>query len=116
MLQFTKLTLNDIDKIKPFLSYFNNKICDNTVGGAFMWRDYFETEYVECNNTVIFKSVVKYHHDVIGFSFPFWVDFHCCLDNVVEYCRANKLPVIFFNVVENDVKKLKDFFCNNDAG
>ena len=75
-----------------------------------MWRDYFKTEYAQCNNTVIFKSVVKYHHDVIGFSFPFRADYHCCLDNVVEYCHAYNLPVIFFNVVEHDVKKLKQRF------
>ena len=110
MLEFTKLELKDINKLKPFFSYSKNMICDNTVGGAFMWRDYFEVEYALYNNTVIFKAKVRYHNDVIAFSPPLGEDFNGSIDKIVEYCHFNKLPVIFYNVTGYDMEMLHEIF------
>ena len=54
MLHFSKLTLDDIDKLKPYFAYSSNQTCDNTVGGTFMWRDFFSTEYALFNGMLIF--------------------------------------------------------------
>ena len=110
MLEFTKLTLSDINIIKPFFSYSKNMICDNTVGSAFMWRDFFEVEYAVYNNTVIFKAKVRYHNDVTAFSPPLGEDFRGSIDKIFEYCRQNKLPVIFYNVTGYDMEMLSEIF------
>ena len=45
MLEFKPLVLDDIPLIKQYLKYTKSRACDNTVGGTFMWRDYFASEY-----------------------------------------------------------------------
>ena len=53
MLDFKKLTLNDIDIIRPYLELSDSRICDNSVGTVVMWREYFETNFVLYKNTLI---------------------------------------------------------------
>jgi hypothetical protein len=87
-------------------------ICDNTIGGAFMWRDYFEVEYAIYNNTLIFKAKVKYHNDVTAFSPPLGDDFRGNIEKIVEYCNANNLPVIFYNVAGYDKEMIHEIFSD----
>ena len=110
MLEFTKLTLADIRKIRPYFPYSKNKICDNTVGSAFMWRDYFEVEYAEHNDTVIFKAVVKYHNSITAFSPPLGKDYRGSIEAVVEYCRHHGLETVFYNATEDDLTLLGAIF------
>ena len=110
MLEFTKLILKDIDIIRPYFTFSKNMICDNSVGSAFMWRDYFEVEYAEYNDTIIFKAVVKYHDDIIAFSPPLGKDYDGSINKIVEYCHHNGLQIAFFNATEEDVKLLKTRF------
>jgi hypothetical protein len=110
MLEFQKLTLEDTNIIKPFFSYSKNMICDNTVGGAIMWRDYFEVEYALFNNTVFFKAKVKYYNNVTAFSPPLGGDVRGGFDKVVEYCRLKELPVIFYNAASYDLEMLSEIF------
>ena len=44
-MNFTRLTLEDIDDIRPLMAKAANRLCDNTIGTLFMWRDYFKTHY-----------------------------------------------------------------------
>ena len=110
MLEFFKLTLDDIDKLKHYFPYSVNRICDNTVGGAFMWRDYFSVEYAEYNETVIFKAKVKYHKNITAFSAPLGKDYHGCIKKIAEYCRANDMPVVFSTVTVEDIEVLRSIF------
>ena len=113
MLEFTKLILGDIHKIKPFFSYSKNMICDNTVGGAFMWRDYFETEYAICNDTIIFKAKINYHNDVTAFSLPFGEDFHGSIGKIVEYCHHYKHQIVFYNASVESLRGLSEILGKN---
>ena len=110
MLEFTKLVLGDIHKIKPFFSYSKNMICDNTVGGAFMWRDYFEVEYAIFDDTVIFKAKVKYHNNVTAFSPPLGKNVKGGFDKIMQYCNAQELPLVFYNVTSYDLEILHELF------
>ncbi len=42
---FQKLTLDSIKSVEPFFHYAQGRTCDYSVGGMFMWRDYFKMEY-----------------------------------------------------------------------
>ena len=44
-LDFKKLTLDCVDALRPYFINNECRICDCTVGGTFIWRDYHKTEY-----------------------------------------------------------------------
>ena len=114
MLEFKKLTLDDISRLKPYFSYSYNRICDNTVGGAFMWRDFFCVEFAEYDDTVIFKAQVTYHENVTAFAPPLGKEFLECVEKIVEYCRFHGLEIIFFNVTDEDIALLRKRFDRYD--
>jgi len=110
MLEFRKLQLGDVNNVKKFFPFSLNRICDNTVGGAFMWRDYFSVEYAEFNETIIFKARVKYHNNITAFSVPLGKDVRGGVDMVVDFCRLNDLPVAFCTATNEDIKMLQTVF------
>ena len=52
-----KLELEDIPKISPFLNLLSSHLSDFTIGGLFMWKDYFNIEYLVKNNSLFLKSL-----------------------------------------------------------
>jgi len=110
MLEFKKLKLSDIDKIKHYFDYSVNRICDNSVGGAFMWRDFFSVEYAIYNDTIIFKSRVVYSNNITAFSFPLGKDIPGILEKAVEYCRLNGLRISFHTVTSTEIDLLETIF------
>ena len=114
MLNFQKLTLNDIEKIKPYFIFSNNKICDNTVGGTFMWRDYFSVEYAKSNETLIFKVKVKYCDNITAFTFPLGKDIYGAIKEIEEYCCFSGIPVAFCTITEGDIQFLKTIYNDDD--
>jgi hypothetical protein len=112
MLSFAKLTLEDIERIKPYFSYSTNKTCDNTVGGTFMWRDYFSVEYAEFNETLIFKVKLKYYNNITAFSLPLGKDIHGSIRAIEEYCNYSNMPVVFCTVTEEEVLIIKTIYTD----
>jgi len=110
MLAFNKLGLEDISKVRKYFPYSVNRSCDNSVGGAFMWRDYFTVEYAEYNDTIIFKAQIKYFNNIKAFSVPIGADVRGSIDMVAEYCRLNGIPVAFCTVTNDDIKILRTVF------
>ena len=55
MLNFKDLTLGDIKTFQPFLCYQKSRTCDYSIGGIFMWRDFFRSQFVIFQNTLILK-------------------------------------------------------------
>ena len=111
MLKFRKLALEHIEEIKPFFhANHPTMICDNTVGGAFMWRDYFSTEYAMFNDTLIFKAKIKYFNDTTAFSMPLGSDVQGSLKQIELYCRETGIPIVFCTVTENDFVELEKAF------
>jgi len=102
MLKFKPLTLDDIDKIRPYFFHSINRTCDNSVGGTFMWRDYFSVEYAEWNDNLIFKVKIKYHNDVTAFATPLGKDIKGSVNEIAEYCSFNKIPIAFCTATEKD--------------
>jgi len=112
MLKFSKLQLGDIDNIKHYFPLSVNMICDNTVGGAFMWRDYFSVEYAEYNETIIFKAILPYRDDMIAFSVPLGKDMRGSVDKIIEYCKATGISINFCMVADDDRLVLESIFPN----
>jgi len=112
MLEFKRLQLNDIGRVRQYFPYSTNRICDNTVGGAFMWRDYFSVEFAEYNETIVFKARVKYHNDISAFSMPLGKDLYGCIGEIIGYCKSFDKPVAFCTVTDEDVRILSTVFTD----
>lgn len=54
-MDFKKLTLNEIDLVRPFYHKYYDGSCDMTIGGTFMWRDYYNSEYAIDDGTLFFR-------------------------------------------------------------
>ena len=79
-MDFQKITLDDIEKIKPFFNTLTSSTCDFTVGGMFMWRDYYGMEYLIEDG--IFFSRLKDAQGNIYYNLPI-------SDNVENALREN---------------------------
>jgi len=115
MLEFKKLTLNDINTTRDYFLFSINKACDNTVGGTFMWRDYFMTEFTEFNNTLIFKVNIKYHGGITAFSLPLGRDVAGSVLATEEYCRRLKIPLVFCKITKEEILLLEKMFRNRNV-
>jgi hypothetical protein len=105
MLQFTKLTLGDIGRIRPFLADAPGIICDDTVGGVFLWRDYLSAEYAISNGALFLKKQVPYR-GLEAFHFPFGGDREEGFGLILSYCKSRGIPPAFIVAAEDDLRLL----------
>jgi hypothetical protein len=110
MLSFNKLTINDIDKLKGYFTYSTNKACDNTIGGTFIWRDFFSIEYTVFNGTLILKVEVKHHEKLTAIALPLGPDVRGSLKEIEKYCLHVGIPIAFYTVTEADLPLLRQLY------
>lgn len=100
MIQFRDLTLDDIPKVRPFFEDYASRSCDATVGGAFMWRKYFETQIYIDDTVLLFK--VRRSADNLAFLTPYG-DMDRGFGLVREYCGELGLRPAFCAVTEREL-------------
>ena len=108
MLDFRKLTLEHIDRIKPFFAENHCRICDCTVGGTFMWRDFFQTEFAIEDDVLFLK--VRYFDGRIAFTPPIGDDSIATYQKIISYCEANDLPVVLCTVTARRLMEIRTKF------
>jgi hypothetical protein len=109
MLNFKPLTLDDIPTIRPFLKYQQSRICDYSVGGIFMWREFFKTRYTIYNGVLIFQ--VRYLSGVTAFTVPLAPNpegITIALEAIEQHCRETNLPLVFCTVPENMLPRFRE--------
>lgn len=104
MIEFRKLTLAQIDLIAPYFALSRTRACDNTVGGSFMWRDFFNTEYAIVDGAMFFK--VNYFNDRTAFSMPLGGDVPGALGQIREYCARRGIDTVVCTATRQDVERL----------
>jgi len=110
MLEFKKLTLDDINVLRPYFRNNISRICNNTIGSVFMWRDYFAMEYAVYNDTVILKAQAR-HDDIENvYSLPLGKDFNGAIGKTIEHCHFYNIPAAFYAVTDEDLSVLKGIF------
>lgn len=116
MLNFKTLALSDIPTVRPFLRRQNFRINDYSIGGIFMWRDFFKTYFCVFRDTLIFK--VNYLDGITAFPIPIGKDPEAALGQIENYCREKSIPLIFCTVPEESLPTLKrrypDFSVKSD--
>lgn len=108
MLNFAPLTLDDIPVVKPFLKFQQSRICDYSIGGIFMWRDFFQTRFTLYHGALLFQ--VRYLSGITAFTVPLAPSREDCLAALQElesFCKETGLPLIFCTVPENVLSELR---------
>lgn len=107
-MNFEKIELEDVELIKPLISQNKTRLCDNTIGGLFMWRDYFDSHfYIHDDKTLFLRHVVD---GKIMFSFPTGEEKQESIIKVEEYCRKRNIPLIFCVVSTDELDFLKSIY------
>lgn len=55
-MNFAPLTLDDVGLVRRYFNDFGSGLCDYTVGGTVMWRDYFGTCFAEEDGVLYFRT------------------------------------------------------------
>jgi hypothetical protein len=106
MLNFSDLKLTDIEAVKPFLHFQRSRICDYSIGGIFMWRDYFHTQFAVYRGTLIFK--VRYLNGETAFPVPLGENQKAAMEELEGYCRGEGIPLVYCTVPKNAVPMLQN--------
>lgn len=56
MLSLSPLTLSALPALRPFFAKASGRICDDTLGGVFLWRELYHTEYAVQDDTLFLRS------------------------------------------------------------
>ena len=111
-MEFQKLSLDCINTLRPYFRDNQCRICDCTIGGTFIWRDYHNTEYAVEDDTLFLK--VKYPE--LAFTPPRSNEPNKgSYERILEYCEENKIPPRLCSVSETILKFLLEIFPNSVA-
>ena len=111
-LSFKPLTIDDIPTVAKYMDYNNYRTCDYTVGGMFMWIDYFGYEYAIVDDTLFIKGVSENHPDMVAFSLPLGpMPLDKAVSLIVHYCNAHGLRPAFSAIPKEKATEIADL-CN----
>ena len=107
MLDYKPFTPQAMAEIRPLLDAQEFRSCDHTVGGIFMWREYFRQSYAVAAGMLISRA--EYLDKGTCFSFPVGNgDLKAALEAVKADCAENKLPLRFCCVTKEGLSRLTD--------
>lgn len=101
MINFKKLTMDDIEIIRPYFKYTRSNNCDNTIGGSVMWADFFNTRYVIVDKTLFFA--VDYLEYGESFTVPIGESVSHALCLICQHCNELNIPLQFVAATERDL-------------
>ena len=100
-----------MDALKPFFTDNLCRICDCTVGGTYIWRDYHKTEYAEEDGVLYLK---------VGYPEPAFAPPRSdepakeSYERIIQYCTASNVPPLVCAVSETVLQDiLKKFPRSN---
>jgi hypothetical protein len=109
MIRFETLKLSNLETIRPYFQKLRSRACDNTIGGTFMWRDFFKMEYAIYNkDTLVFKLL--YFDNIIAFTVPVGDSVEECVRALDAYCGEQNIKLAFCMVEEDQMPLLMNLF------
>lgn len=115
-MDFKPLGLEHIDLLRPYFAKNLCRICDCTIGGTFMWRDLFQTEYAVVDNVLYLK--VRYLTGDVAFTPPLSdpdrpgedVSEKEMYDRIVRYSRRLGSVARLCAVSENRLGRIRELY------
>lgn len=112
MLQFKPITLNSLDEIRPYLYKQSFRTCDFTIGGIYMWIDYFKYEYCITEDLLFIKGYAEEEMDKVSFSIPIGSNsLQRGISLLQEYCHYHKLPLLLSAVPQEGTEKIEKLYA-----
>ena len=109
-MEFKKITIDDIERIKPYFDFATWRTCDFTVGGMFMWRDYYGMEYCIDNN--VFYSRLQDKDKKYYYNIPLSENVEASIKMLIRNSTKSKSVISFCTVPEAVIPLLN---TNKDA-
>lgn len=105
-MDYKPLRLSDIETLRPYFEKNECRICDCTIGGTFMWRELYETQYA-LRDKILYLKVV-YLPGVTAFTPPHGdiPDEAEAYETIREECRALGIPPRVCAVSEGRLQSL----------
>ena len=111
-LKFKPMTVEDIPVVAQYMNFNSYRTCDYTVGGMFMWVDYFGYEYAIVDDTLFIKGISENHPDMVAFSLPLGpMPTDKAVKLIVDYCNAHDLQPAFSAIPKEKAQEIADL-CN----
>ena len=108
-MEFKKLEFHDLELIRSYYSEYTNRTCDRTIGGSFMWRDYFHTMYALVGDTLVMKC--KKDGETV-FCFPMGKEVDSALSEIEKYCEKEGIAPEFVSLSVEEMEYLKERYKN----
>lgn len=105
MIEFSPLKLTDLPRLRPWFSHNRDRLCDGTVGGEFLWRDFYRIRFALVDDALCLMAYYP-EKDFVSFCYPIGGDAGAALIELEEYARAQGGPMLFCPVSEQDTQKL----------
>ncbi len=112
-LQFKELKYESIKEILPFLPKSESISCDYTIGGIYLWIDYFKYHYCIYDNTLFIKGVMEDDTSKVAFSLPMGeLPIAAAVELLREYCQCSG-DVLEFSAIPEE--RIAEFRALNPA-
>lgn len=95
-LDFRNITRDDIPVISRHVQHVRSRTCDYTVGGIFMWIDYFHYQYCIVDNTLFIMGMSESDTSEPAFSLPIGpMPLTESVELLDDYCRRESMRLRF---------------------
>lgn len=115
MLNFKKISNDDLLSLQNYFARKNSLNCDFTLGVKFSWKDYFDSNYCIENETLFFRE--SYEKNKIYYSLPISRKDGTIFDTtkiVEDYFTNGKYPLEFVNLTKEETGLLAKKFPHNE--
>lgn len=112
ILDFNPVSLDAIATLKYFLPLQSYRTCDFSIGGIFMWADYFRYEYAVFQDTLFMKGVSEIDPAELAFSLPLGaLPMEESIGILKTYCQQVNKQLVLSAVPEEAMKELSEKFA-----
>lgn len=101
-MQFQSLELEDVPAAKPYFDLLGSDICDYTIGGMFMWREFYKVEYT-VEDDIFYSRVHNEQHTKILYNLPIGrtkQDIVKGIRRIMEFEKDNPAQLRFVTIEE----------------
>lgn len=107
-LHFQPLTIADVPDVRSLLDRAVCRTCDFTIGGTYMWADYFGYRFCIHDETLFMRGLSAMDMERTAFYIPVGaLPLARSVDMLRAYCRAHGEPLVFTAVPEEYVAPLR---------
>lgn len=108
-LRFRPITPDALPLINSIIQESTSRTCDYTIGGIYMWIDWFEYQYAVYEDTLFIKGVNEIDPTMTAFSMPIGpMPLARAVKLIKEYCEASDIEPMFSAIPEDRI----DYFLS----